>query len=78
MGLSGVKSLRHSQILQVLVVSKYQKLMSCSLQPMPPHLKCQLDGQNFSVADIIIHLCRVELAGEEGTWMEPAGVSLLL
>jgi len=52
--------------------------MFSSLQPMPPLLEGHLDCKKFSVSDVVVPLRRVELAGEEGAWMEAARVPLLL
>ncbi len=49
-----------------------------TLQPMPPLLKSQFDGEELSVANIIIIFRRAEFVGEEGTWMESGWSPLLL
>ncbi len=45
---------------------------------MPPFFQCQLDSEEFPVADVIVLLCRAELAGKEGTWMKFGWSPLLL
>lgn len=60
------------------MVSENQKGVFGSLQLMPPFFQGQLNGQQLTVADVIIYLRRVELPGEEGAWVEATGITLLL
>jgi len=60
------------------MVSQDHKWMFRSLKPMPPLLQGELDGEKFSVADVVIYLRLVEFPGEESTWMEFPGIPLLL
>ena len=66
-GLPGVKALGCTEIFQNFMVGPNQEWLFCSFQPVPPlfHLACQ----EFSVAYIIVPLCRIETMGQEGTGM---------
>ncbi|MEQ2299226.1 hypothetical protein AMECASPLE_013143 [Ameca splendens] len=48
------------------------------LQPMPPLLQGEFNGQQFLVPNIIILLCRPQATGEKGTGMKLAVLALTL
>jgi glutathione S-transferase len=68
--LAWVEAFRLPEILKIFMICEYCEWMNGSLQPVSPLLKGQLDGKEFSVADVIVLLRRAEFFGEEGTWME--------
>lgn len=51
------------------MVSNDLKAMVCSLQPTSLLLEGELDGEELSIADVVILLHQGQLFGVEGTWM---------
>lgn len=67
--LTGINSFCLSQIFQISMVSNDLKAMVCSLQPTSLLLEGELDGEELSIADVVILLHQGQLFGVEGTWM---------
>ena len=52
------------------MVCEVGEQMPCPLQPVAPLFHGELYGQELTVVDVVILLCRGKLLGVEGTWME--------
>ena len=72
-GLAGVQSLGGMEVFKVFMVRPYQKRQFSPLEPVPPFFQRQLDGEELTVPNVIISLCRGQTSGVEGT-----GVQLLV
>ncbi len=60
------------------MICNHGKGVLCSLQPMPPLLKSQLDGEQFPVTDVIVSLRRGKLQGVVGARVEMRRLSVEL
>ncbi|MCI4376333.1 hypothetical protein PGIGA_G00187250 [Pangasianodon gigas] len=69
-GLSRIQPLGLMQILKVSVVSEDKEGMLSPLQPVPPLFQCHLDGQQFTVPDVVVLLRWGEFFGKKGIWVE--------
>ena len=65
------------EVLKVPMVRPHQERMLSTLQPVPPLLERQLDGQQLPVTHVVPGFRRAQPVGEEGAGVDLAVLSLL-
>lgn len=58
------------EIFEVVIIDEYFTGVNSELQPVSLILQCQLDGQQLSVAYVVVSLCWGQLSGKQHTGMQ--------